>query len=365
MKFSSICFLLAMFLAASLTTLGQTSNDDNSLQGTLQRLSTDAAKSYVSPIVSGFGADLNGGWFHKAPRSTKLGFDLEVGVVAMGTFFKDENKTFSSSGSAMLDPMIVDQMTQGLSTFGGFRDSVRNQLYGSGISVNIYGPTVVGSKNDSVKLEYTGTPVTIHNFDGAGHDTTLTLAHALQATPVTGLLEELSVLPLAAPQVTLGTIFGTHVSIRYLPEVQLDSKIGSLKYFGFGIQHNPAVWFDQDFPVDLSIGYFTQSLDVGSLLSTSTKAFGLQASRRLGWSYLNLTPYIGYQSESSTMTFTYDYTVTTAAGPSTQHVSFGMDGANSSRFTAGLAIRLLIFNLNADYNFGTYNSATAGLMISL
>ncbi|MDP3682620.1 MAG: hypothetical protein Q8S01_01690, partial [Ignavibacteria bacterium] len=39
------------------------------LQETLSNLSNDAAQAYVSPIISGFGANLNSGWVHKSPSS--------------------------------------------------------------------------------------------------------------------------------------------------------------------------------------------------------------------------------------------------------------------------------------------------------
>jgi hypothetical protein len=177
----------------------------------------------------------------------------------------------------------------------------------------------------------------------------------------------LSALPLAAPQLTIGTVFGTQFSFRYLPDVQITKEIGSFKYFGFGIQHNPAVWLGTPLPVDLSIGYFTQTMDVGTLISTTTKSWGIQASKQLGWSYLNLTPYFGYLNESSTMTFTYTPAAIVLPGGGTYQpdaVSFDLTGQNSSRLTVGLGIRLGIINVNADYNFATYNSATAGVMFS-
>ena len=64
-----------------------------SLDSTLQKMAGSAVQGYVGPIVSGFGADLNGGWFHKAPSAEMYGFDFEVGIVAMGTLFSDANKT--------------------------------------------------------------------------------------------------------------------------------------------------------------------------------------------------------------------------------------------------------------------------------
>ena len=350
MKYCSFMLtLLACLLIASSALRAQ------DLQGTMQQLSVDAAKSYVSPIVSGFGANLNGGWFHRAPRPVTLGFDLEFGAVAMGTFFKDENKVFSTSGNFQFDfdQALALAHSAGAPSFGGLDTALATSITGLTFPVTISGPTVIGSKMDSIRIHMPGQPV--NGYTIPGQDIVL---------GVTGLIENATILPMGAPQLTIGTIFGTQASFRYLPDVQISSEIGNFKYFGFGIQHNPAVWIGTPLPLDLSVGYFTQTMSVGNLLSTTTTAFGVQASKQLGWTYLNLTPYLGFQSESSTMTFTYDYTIQTLAGPQVQHITFDLTGENKTRLTAGLGIRIGIINVNADYNFATYNSATAGVMIS-
>ncbi len=42
---------------------------------------------------------------------------------------------------------------------------------------------------------------------------------------------------------------------------------------------------------------------------------------------------------------------------------FDLEGENKSRITLGLSVKLLIVNVNVDYNIGTYNSYSAGVMI--
>jgi hypothetical protein len=55
---------------------------------------------------------------------------------------------------------------------------------------------------------------------------------------VHGLLEDLPALPLFAPQLTVGTIYGTQASFRFVPTYDV-TDLGDFKYFGFGLQHNP------------------------------------------------------------------------------------------------------------------------------
>lgn len=349
-----VCVLLAVVMVA----VG--GHAQESLDSTLQSLALDAAKGYVNPIVSGFGADLNSGWMYRAPQATMLGLDLDFGFVVMGAFMGDDAKKFSRSGSAALDQTTVDLMTNSLSTTGGFRDSVRNKLYGTQIGVSISGPTIVGSKNDSVKLSYTGNPIRIVY---SGVDTTLTLTPATMVTPVTGLLEDVSMLPFFAPQLSIGTVYGTKIAIRYLPDIEVSKEIGKFSYFGFGIQHNPFMWIPvPEPPLDVSIGFFTQTMKVGSILETSATLFGVQASKTFGPGALNITPYGGFSFESSTMKVTYEYD---RPAPLTgkDKISFELEGENSARITLGLTLKLAVLKINADYNIAKYNTFSAGFGI--
>jgi hypothetical protein len=63
------------------------------------------------------------------------------------------------------------------------------------------------------------------------------------------------------------------------------------------------------------------------------------------------------------MTFTYDYTLDTPTGKIPQKVVFDLEGENKSRLTIGLSVKILLVNVNADYNIGKYNSYSAGIMI--
>lgn len=354
----------------------QTSEEEKNLQQILQVLSSDAAKKYVGPIVSGFGSDLNGGWFHRAPTATVFGFDLEFGVVAMGTIFNDENKRFTSSGIFQFDSSQANYLISSIndpnynSLPSAAKEQARrdliNQIRGKDFSVGISGPTVIGDERDSMKIKFQGGQYTI-SLPGGGTQTVNVPATSV-TLPVTGLLGDKKILgknmvPLATPQLSFGTILGTQATFRYLPEVEINSEIGKVKYFGFGLQHNPAVWFSGEMPIDISASFFTQKLETGSVFEAKTTAFGVNASKRLGWGFLNLTPYVGYMVESSTLTFTYDYMLDTPAGKIPQKIVFELEGENKSRITLGLSIKVLFVNVNADYNIGTFNSFTGGVMI--
>ena len=357
------------------TGFGQTSSQqDKNFEETLKQLSQDAAKAYVAPIVSGFGSDLNSGWFHRAPRATVFGFDLEFGAVVMGTFFKDEHKKFNTNGIFQFDSSESAKLTNYIKTdpaFNPYNASQRDALQravidairGKNFSVGIAGATVIGSKADTVRATFGGGTFTVTD-PNTGLSRNVTVPSNIVGLGAGGLTDpgdDLPALPLAAPQLTIGTFFGSQFTFRYIPNIKVDN-FGEVKYFGFGIQHNPGVWFGDILPLDVSASFFTQTLEASSVFKSTATAFGVNASKRLGWGFLNLTPYAGFMVESSSMDFTYDYFIDTPTGRQKQTVNFELTGENKTRVTAGLSIKILIVNINADYNWSKYNSASVGLM---
>lgn len=375
-----------LLLAICCALMATTAVYSQSLDSTLQKLAGSAARGYVAPIVSGFGSDLNGGWFHKAPSAKMFGFDLEFGVVAMATTFSGASQTFSTSGdfqfnNAQATSLVPLSAIPNQVTIGGLahtltptektsiQSQIATQITGVTFTVGISGPTIIGKKTDSVKVGFSGLNKTfnvtnIGGVAGANAAVPVVLPASHVALPAGGVLDNVTLIPLAAPQLSIGTFVGTQFTFRYLPSVKINSDIGEFKYFGFGIQHNPGIWFPNPLPIDISASFFTQSLDVGTIFTTKSTAFGLNVSKRFGPGALNITPYAGFLLESSKMTFTYDYqqpvpgtTLTT-----TNHINFELDGENSSRIVLGLSLKLLFLNINADYNIAKYNSFTGGVM---
>ncbi|MGC8654599.1 MAG: DUF6588 family protein [Candidatus Kryptoniota bacterium] len=356
---TKISVLLSMVLVfADTVCFAQSSSANDDLQSTLSGLAESAAQGYIAPIVSGFGADLNSGWVHRAPRPVKSSFDLEIGIVAMGSFFSAPNKSFDISAPYKFDYNSADRMLPPYYT-GAYRDSVRQQIMKIPFTVTISGPTIVGSKKDSVKVSFSGGTATV-TYNGVQQ--TVNVNPVVVNTGATGFLENLPALPMGAPQISLGTIYGTSVAFRFLPSVTLDNKLGNLSYFGYGFQHNPSVWFGNEMPVDLSLSFFTQTLKVGTIFESSAREFGIFASHRFGPGALNITPYLGLLLESSSMTVSYDLQTTGPDGRQiTTPVSFSLNGQNTSRLTAGLSLKLIFIAISADYSFSRYNTASVGV----
>jgi hypothetical protein len=325
----------------------------NSLEESLAKITGDASKNYVAPVSSAFGANLNTGWVHGAPSAKLFGVDIEIGFVGMATFFSDENKTFSSSGSFRFDSLQAESIIPA-NILGAQRNAIRNEIISKDFNVSISGPTIVGSNKDSVKVVFPGAVI-------QGQ----TLGQKTVVLPVTGYLEELPALPLAVPQLTVGTVYGTSVSLRYLPEIQINSDLGKFKYFGFGLQHNPGAWLPVPLPVNVSAGFFTQTMEVGTIFKSSSTMFGLFASKKFGPGALSIEPYGGFAFESSKIDVSYDVVFDSPAGPQPSKISYSLDGENSARFILGATLKLGLFGISVDYNMAKYSSVSGSFNIKI
>lgn len=344
--------IVILFLVSTFTVKAQ------SLEETLSELSSTAGKAYVAPVISAFGSNLNSGWVSKVPSATKVGFHLDLKIAAMGSFFSDENKTFVTTGRFFFASAQVDQIlaASGISSSNSQYAAIKNEVLKTNFDVNFSGPTIVGSKNEYLKINFPGKTIQVQNQNVTLSKTDFSI------TEVKGFLDELPALPTAAPQLTLGTVMGTNVSFRYLPDVDIED-MGKFTFFGVGFIHNPGVWFPNPLPVDLGIGYFTQKMKVGDVFESTANQFGLYVSKTFGI-VISITPYAGLISENSKTTVSYDYqsneTVNGVQVPKAK-MSFELEGENTTGFVVGFNLHLAAVNINADYKVAKTKTASAGI----
>ena len=340
--------LLLFVIIFAINLYSQDSKDD--LNSTMQKLSKDAGTAYVGPTASAFGADLNSGWIHRVPKATLFGIDIEFGIVAMGTSFSNDKQTFSTSGTFRFNREEADQLIPA-SYQGAIREAMIDQIVQHDFNVGISGPTLVGAKKDSVKIAFQGATVNGNTIPGKNI-----------ALPVTGHLEDLplSLFPAFAPQLTIGTIYGSSIAFRYVPSIKLSDKFGNFTYFGVGVQHNPAMWLPFPLPLEVSIGLFTQTMKLGDIFKSSATTFGIFGSKTFGPGAFNVTPYAGLSYESSSTDVSYDFVVDYPISGTKEHVAFNLTGDNAVRLMIGAAFKLGVVSLNIDYNISNYNVVSAG-----
>lgn len=320
---------------------------------TLSNLSNDAARAYVSPVISAFGSNLNAGWVNKAPEAKRFGIDLDIKIVGMGSFFDDAQKTFSTSGTFRFTSAQADQLTSSISDPTA-RAEVKNQILSKDFSVGISGPTLIGSGNENVKITFNG-----ESFNTSKGNITVPTQNII-LNDVNGFLEDLSVLPMGAVQFNVGTLMGTSLSFRWLPSVEIKD-LGQFNFWGIGGMHNPAVWLDKPLPVDVAFGVFYQSMDVGTVFNSTATQYGVFVSKSFNFLFLGFTPYISVTGETSSTTITYDYEFDTPTGTEKSKIDFSLDGENSGAFTVGGTFKLAILNFSVDYKLANTNTLSASV----
>ncbi|HEX9614922.1 MAG TPA: DUF6588 family protein [Bacteroidota bacterium] len=302
--------VLALFLTS--TAVGQT---DFGAQ--LRQMAKVNAEKYVSPLVNGWGAALNSGFYHTADVHGILGFDVHIKFT--GSLLQDADKKYQF-------------------TTPDFPGYVRDGTGPNGYPGEVEANTVAG-ENKTIPVVTNG-------------GTTLMTIPAGFNLPTT---------PLLIPQVSIGLPFGFEVTGRFFPTAKVGD-LGKINMLGFGLRHDVDQYIPM-LPLDVAVHFMTQSISYEDnqgtkLFEASGTAFGIEASKHL----ILFTVYAGFQIESSSMTIG-PYTATVAGQPVTID-AFELEGANSSRVLLGARMSLLFLNLHADYNIGTTKAFALGVGIS-
>ena len=329
---SVIARIVTVTISCSLISLAQ--QDDLGKQ--LSKVAGENATNYVSPLLSGLGADLNSGIYHSADLHDVLGFDVGVKLSAV----------IPSAGDKSFDFVLPDHITyQGITLNAGIDyDKV---VPGS--------PTALG--------ETSGRPVRLKStspyYQLLGGQTIFTTPQGFN----------LKAVPLLVPQASVGLPLGFEVIGRFIPTIKVPPSsfgdpVGKLNFFGFGIRHD----IDQYIPlcpVDIAVHFMTQKLTLSDnndnkILSGSGTAYGVEVSRN----FALMTLYGGFQLEKSKWDIeSYAYS-DPSTGTEVQLPGFSVEGKNKSRFHAGVRFILLILNIHADYSFAAQPVITAGVGIS-
>lgn len=291
-------FLILLCFGVVVNSISQT------LEENLSRYNQENAALYVQPFVDAFSASFNSGLFHNAriKKGLKLYFGV-VGQVAVvpskARFFQVQTGSYPSN-----EPIIA--------------------------------PTVFGPKEEK--------NVEIPTENGY-------VQYALPG----GF--DLNYMPMAIPQVTVGSIYGTDFMGRYFA---LDVEdYGRFQVLGWGIRHSIDQYFTW-FPIDIAAGYYHQNFKVEDYMDASLNVVNLQMS----FSIPVLTFYggIGYENSEVTVDYVYRGRNDSDNGES---VVLNMNAVNSVRFTTGITLNLGPIKINGDYNFADQSTFVVGMGIGI
>jgi hypothetical protein len=257
-------------------------------------------KGYMQPLADAFGACMNTGLYQSAHVS-RVGFHLTLGVETMTAVIGAGQKTFAAKTENFNPPTTVQAPT----------------LFGS-------------TQNMSVRNLSNGTA---YDFPGGMN---------------------VKLLPLVAPQVTVGSIMGTDATIRWF-SMAVGKDFGTLKLFGWGIRHSLSQYMPLLPFVDIAVGYYAQTFKIGSVVDATASLISLQGS--ISKSVLLL--YGGIGVESSTLKIAYE------PEKGGDKIRFDLKGGNKMRITLGAGLNLPGVKLHADYNISTLSTIGLGVGFGL
>jgi len=296
-KLTVLTFMLLLCLLGGSVATAQDIGDNVSVYTSVN------GSKYLQPLADAFGANLNSGFFHTA-KIKKIGLSLEVGIKMMYAPIPASKKLFTA----------VEEEIGGITW---------TPVQGTKLA------TVFGAEG---KKEIQGQNGISFTSPGGAFDSDF--------------------FPLAVPQLTIGSIFGTELTIRYIT-YKLDEEFGEIKLSGWGLRHNISQYIPFC-PLDIAVSYYNQSFELGDVIDAGANFYGVQASKK----FSILTIYGGFGYEKSSLDISYSFEK--KDGTKTK-VAFNLDGENRTRITAGFALDFWLLKIHADYNMAATNVISAGV----
>jgi len=298
--------MLRAATAAGALTVALASPGFAQLDANLGALTPENVKGYLEPLPKALSTTLNMAEFQSASIPF-AGFNLTVGVHAMGVTFDAKDNTYLPR-----DP-------QGFTHTGN----------------TLPAPTVVGSTVSTAQPGQGGT--TLYNPGGL----------------------DLSQFVIAVPQLSVGSVMGTRALLRWIQFDAGDSELGHVSLFGIGVQHSLSHYL-KGLPFDVAAGGMYQTLKLGDNDLIDTKAFHgeVTASRKLGiW----VQPYVGVGFDTFSMEVNYDQ----AVGGTSQKNNVKFDNENSFHGTLGVLLGFPMVKLHAQVDTAKETGAAIGLRFGL
>lgn len=353
-RYRFISFFAGMLLIAciSLPAQAQITNIEELIRAGQEDAQT-LTRAYLKPLPSGFGADINSGWFMNAKPHKTLGFDLQIrGAIA---FVPGSDQSFNLNDLALQSISPADP-----------NDTIS--------------PTVSGEDTDGPQVvveDDNGDPITQFALpSGTGY----------------------SIVPAPMLQASLGIVKDTDITARFIPKSQTeDIEYGMI---GFGVKHGINQWLPGGnmLPVDLSIMLGYTNIDVTGNLELrpdgnadpnpfnpdaatanfddqraeiSLSTFTAKALVGKSLPFISVFGGVGYETATMDVGVIGDYPVSVDAGvPGNYYdvisnpVDYEEDGNNSFSLLAGANLKLAFFNIFAEYTLADYSVLNAGIGFS-
>jgi hypothetical protein len=132
------------------------------LQQQISKLGRDAAIGYISPILSGWGNDLNSGIYYSADLHDVLGFDIGVKFAMSKVTDADKSYTLNLPSAVNIDKSslnytqpagvsLYERVGNNYVLYTNSKVQVKSgEIPGSAFATKISAPTAIGDKNNVV-----------------------------------------------------------------------------------------------------------------------------------------------------------------------------------------------------------------------
>lgn len=282
-------------------------------------------RAYLSPLPTGLGAGTNSGWTTKAKPTKTLGFSLQLRAAVAQV--PSGGKTFDASTLGLQNVTVTGQSSSTISGSGDNGQTISDQ--GGNFSFQVPGGT---------------------NF---------------------------SYVPVAMIQGNVGLIKSTDLTIRYIPETNLED-YGSISVVGAGIKHGLNQWIPGGklLPVDLSIMAafsktdlngdlnFNANATTDQVVESSTNTFVVNALVGKTLPFISVYGGLGYQKATFELDILGNYDI--GGGQTLQDpVSYSQDSDAGIHALAGFQFKMGPIRIYAEATAAEYFTANAGIGIGL
>jgi len=292
-------------------------------------------RAYLSPLPTGLSTSLNSGWNSSAGTRRPLTFSFDVRVSA--AFVPDSDQDFNLNELDLENVRPADQREFIAPTISGDDEGAP--------TVNLFADTGNGGQQQIGSFDLPG---------GSG----------------------VSLVPAPMLQAGLGFFKHTDVTVRYIPETDLDD-YGDISLIGGSVKHEITQWFPGGnlSPVDISIQAGISKVDLNANLDalgggdqkveTTTNTFVLNALIGKSTSFASFYAGAGIQNGDFEVDVLGDFEVETIAGTTTvsDPISYTEDSDAGIHLLAGLKFRLAIFSIYAEGTLAEYPTLNAGIGI--
>ena len=185
--------------------------------------------------------------------------------------------------------------------------------------------------------------------------------------------------PTPMVQANLGLFLGTDVTVRYVPEVDVQH-FGSIDLFGVGVKHDINQWIPGGklLPIDLTLmAAYTQlnmAVDLefnqgaqGQRVESSTEAMVTNFLVGKTIPFLSAYAGVGYQSGTFDLNMLGDYVIGSGVSQTTltDPVSYSQNYDGGIHFMAGAQIKLAVLRIFAEVTTAEYTTFNGGIGIGL